>query len=101
MATQAALGTNPGSPTIRETAAGVAAVRSLAPDRPPAGMWLTAWRRFMRHRLALVGLTILITLAVASTLAPWLTPYQPNKTNLTAMINAPTLSHPLGTDELG
>jgi peptide/nickel transport system permease protein len=55
----------------------------------------------MRHRLALLGLALVGIFALGSLLAPWLTPYQPNKTNLTAMLVAPTMAHPLGTDELG
>jgi peptide/nickel transport system permease protein len=46
--------------------------------------------------LAVVG-----ALSLAVLVAPWITPYQPNKTNLTAMLEPPNLAHPMGTDELG
>jgi ABC-type dipeptide/oligopeptide/nickel transport system permease subunit len=96
----AASGVQPAIPL--ERAAGVAeAVAELGALRPAAGVWTSAWRRFMRHRLALFGLAIVGLLALASLLAPWLTPYQPNRTNLSAMLVAPTPAHPLGTDELG
>ena len=85
-----------------ERAPGVTeAVAELSMLRPAAGVWTSAWRRFVRHRLALLGLAVVGLFALASLLAPWLTPYQPNKTNLTAMLVAPTMAHPLGTDELG
>lgn len=37
---------------------------------------LTVWRRFRRHRLALVGLSIAIFLIVASFIGPYLTPFE-------------------------
>ncbi len=74
---------------------------ALGAGRPAEGVWATAWRRFRRHRLALAGLVVIAVFAVASLLAPWLTGYEPNKTNLSAMIEPPTVAHPMGTDELG
>jgi peptide/nickel transport system permease protein len=69
--------------------------------RAPVGLWGAAWQRFCRHRLALVGLGVVLAFGLAALLAPWLTPYQPNKTNLSSMLEAPGLAHPMGTDELG
>ena len=59
------------------------------------------WRRFARHRPALIGLAVVLAFALAALLAPWLTPYEPNTIDLEAMLQAPAVQHPLGTDELG
>ena len=67
----------------------------------PAGPWRLAWRRFRRHRLAIVGMVVIAFLASASLLADVLSPYNPTKTNLLEMLDAPSVAHPMGTDELG
>jgi len=59
------------------------------------------WRRFTRHRMAVVGLLVVSLLGVASVLAPWLSPYDPNKPQLLTQLRAPSPVHPLGTDDLG
>jgi peptide/nickel transport system permease protein len=60
-----------------------------------------AMRRFFRHRLAVVGLTILTLIVVAAILAPWLTPYEPNQIDLRARSQGPSTDHWLGTDRTG
>src|SRR5688500_5649102 len=37
--------------------------------------WQLAWRKFKKHRLALLGLGILITLAIIAVIGPILMPY--------------------------
>ena len=59
--------------------------------------WL---RTLVRDRKALFGLIVLVILALAALLAPWLAPYDPNEM-MYDMIGAPSLAHPLGTDDLG
>jgi peptide/nickel transport system permease protein len=59
------------------------------------------WRRFSRHRLALVGLGILVFLILVSIFAPLLTPYSPTAPNLAHVLLPPSAAHPLGTDALG
>ena len=67
-------------------------------ERSPAQM---AWRSFRRHKPAMAGLTIVLLLSLAAILAPLLTPYDAEKTDLDAMLEPPTWAHPMGTDELG
>lgn len=76
----------------------VAATRAA---RPAEGLWRLTWRRFCAHRLGLAGLAVVGSIALASLLAPWITPYDPNKTNLDARLQGPSAAHPFGTDELG
>jgi peptide/nickel transport system permease protein len=60
-----------------------------------------SWLRFVaQDKKALAGLIVLAVLTVAAVLAPVITPYDPNAM-LYDMIGAPSLAHPLGTDDLG
>lgn len=58
-------------------------------------------RRFLRNRLAVVGLAVLLLLALAALLAPWIVPAPPSKIFFTEMRASPGGAHLLGTDELG
>jgi len=57
--------------------------------------------RFMRNRLALVGMCIILTLAIVAVLAPILAPYEPSKQNLRALSLPPSWEHFFGTDQVG
>jgi peptide/nickel transport system permease protein len=59
------------------------------------------WRRFKRHRLALVGGAILLLLYLAAIVTPWIAPYGYAELDLTAFNQPPSLKHPMGTDRLG
>jgi len=61
----------------------------------------TVWKRFRRHRLAMIGLTILIVLVFASVFAPLLTKYSPSAIDLQAYRLGPSREHWLGTDTAG
>lgn len=55
----------------------------------------------LRHnKVALFSILFLIFIALISVFA-FLYPYNPNKTNVSIMLQAPSLAHPFGTDELG
>lgn len=59
------------------------------------------WRRHLwRDKKALGGAIVLTSLLLAALLAPWITPYDPNSMEY-MMMEAPSLAHPLGTDDLG
>jgi peptide/nickel transport system permease protein len=60
-----------------------------------------AWRRFRRHRLALIGSLILGTMVVAVLAGPlvWRVPI--NEIDFKAKLKGPSMAHPLGTDDLG
>jgi peptide/nickel transport system permease protein len=61
----------------------------------------TVWSRFKRHRLAMIGLAILVVLAALSVFAPWLTKYSPTAVDLSAYRLGPSREHWLGTDTAG
>ncbi len=58
------------------------------------------WRRFVRHRLAMFSLGLIILIAVAVIGAPLLTAYNPIK-SAGKIEQAPSREHILGTDRLG
>lgn len=58
-------------------------------------------RRFVRHRLAMVGATIILALIVVALFGRALAPYDPNGMDFGARFAAPSLAHPFGTDEFG
>jgi peptide/nickel transport system permease protein len=59
------------------------------------------WRRFKHHRLAMIGGLILVLLYAAALATPWIAPYGYAQIDYTALNQAPSLKHPMGTDELG
>jgi peptide/nickel transport system permease protein len=59
-------------------------------------------RDFLRHSaLARVGFTIACLLILVALLAPWISPADPAAQNLAVRLQSPSLSHWMGTDELG
>ncbi len=77
--------------------AGVALEPALSPRRLLA-------QRFLRHRLAVVSLLLLVLLAAAAMAAPWveaLLGVDAEAVNLFQRMQPPSAQHPLGTDELG
>lgn len=64
-------------------------------------LWRLGWRRFLRHKLALVSLGTLAIFVLSALLAPWISPYDPNEIDLRVRYAPPSPAHPLGTDDLG
>lgn len=84
---------------------------------------MLAWRRLSRHRVALVGATVVFVFAVMAILAPWISPYDFRDQNRLLRFSSPSLAlserlssekcltpstlvwpcgiHPFGTDQLG
>jgi len=62
---------------------------------------MTAWTRFYRNRLAVVGLALIVVLALSAALAPWLAPYDPARQSLVEKRSTPGAKYWLGADEFG
>jgi peptide/nickel transport system permease protein len=60
-----------------------------------------AIRRFLRHRLAVFGLVVVVLFILAAVLAPWIAPADPIQTSWTSIRKAPSAAHWFGTDENG
>src|SRR3990172_4218917 len=56
------------------------------------------WRRFRRHRLAVIGGSAAVFLSLVAVLAPWLAPYRPEQISLADRWRVPSRTHPFGTD---
>lgn len=65
----------------------------------------TAWSKALhfvrRQPLGTIGLAIVIIMFVAGALSPVVAPFDPEENDFNAMMQAPSLVHLLGTDQLG
>jgi peptide/nickel transport system permease protein len=59
------------------------------------------WRRFRKHKMALLGTIITLVIVLMTIFAPLLTTYDPFKQNLRARFQPPSAEHWMGTDDLG
>ena len=83
------------------TVARAAGTDLAQPIARPRSQWRLAGERFAQHRLALVSIFVLVALALLSAFAPFISPYDPERTRLLDIYERPSLSHPFGTDSLG
>jgi peptide/nickel transport system permease protein len=58
-------------------------------------------RRFLRHKLAVGGLAVLILLVLMAIFAPVIAPHDPNYIDPVTMSDAPSGAHLLGLDQVG
>ncbi|MCX7904003.1 MAG: ABC transporter permease [Caloramator sp.] len=65
------------------------------------GPWQLAWIRLKRNKLAMVGLYTLIFMVFVSVFGPMISPYKMETLDLSNISSPPSLTHPLGTDEVG
>ena len=79
----------------------VAAQLAVRAARGSDSLWAEAWRRFRRHRLAMVGAVVLGAMVVAVLAGPVVYTVPINEIDFKTKLKAPSRSHPLGTDDLG
>jgi len=77
------------------------ALEGFSLRQKPRSLWSDAWRQFRRHRLAMAGTVVIALLVTLTLLGPtlWRTPI--DTIDFAASKAAPSLSHPLGTNDLG
>ncbi|HUV28062.1 MAG TPA: ABC transporter permease [Anaerolineales bacterium] len=68
--------------------------------REHESMMRLVWRRFRRHPGAIVGAVVLTVIILASVFA-FVSPYDPNTSDILSRLEPPSLQHPFGTDALG
>jgi peptide/nickel transport system permease protein len=61
----------------------------------------TVWSRFRRHKLAVVGMAVLLAMAIIAIAAPLLAPHAPNAISLANYRKPPSAEYLLGTDAQG
>ncbi|MBI5055864.1 MAG: ABC transporter permease [Nitrospirae bacterium] len=59
------------------------------------------WKRFKRNRLAITGGVVVFVLFFIASFANLVSPYDPSDIDRKHILEAPSVSHPLGTDDLG
>src|SRR5438034_6264356 len=59
------------------------------------------WKTLSRNRLALVGGVVVLFLAALAILTPVLAPWDPNRPDVKKILDPPSRTHLLGTDQLG
>ncbi len=59
------------------------------------------WRHFKKNRLGVGGLVIIVIVFFIAIFAPFLSPYDPGKTDVSLKLKPPSFQHYLGTDQLG
>lgn len=69
--------------------------------RPLTSPWSEAWRRFRKHKLAVVSAVLLGLLILAVLFGPLIWRVPINEIDFSVILQGPSLAHPLGTDDLG
>jgi peptide/nickel transport system permease protein len=64
-------------------------------------LWGDTWAQFRRHRLALLGLTVLTLIMLFVLVGPLVYTVDPEYADLTQMSLPPSAEHPFGTDDIG
>ena len=85
------------TPALRSAEAGVGVQRRKRHFSPG----LEAWRRFRRHRLAVLSGLILIVMVLVILLGSFVWSVPINAIDFTARLKGPSWAHPFGTDDLG
>ncbi|HLJ62169.1 MAG TPA: oligopeptide ABC transporter permease [bacterium] len=89
-----------GAATGRAVSTAAPAVAVVRAPRSTS-FWAIAGRRFLRHRLAVVGLIALAAVGGLAVFAPLLAPHGPTTIDPTQFQAPPSGTHPLGTDSVG
>jgi peptide/nickel transport system permease protein len=79
----------------------VSASVSAPAARPRIGPWQEAWRRFRKHRLAVISTGVLAALILAVVIGPFFWTLPIDEIDFSAQLQGPSWAHPLGTDDLG
>lgn len=95
------------SPAPREGQAQAATTGALADlglrrkGRKQSNLWLDAWRRLRKNKLAVIGLVIVILLSLTALFAPVLARESLDDQNYDALYAPPSRAYPMGADQLG
>ena len=65
------------------------------------GMGRIIWRRYRKHRLAMISTVVFLAIVLMAVFAPFIAPYDPTYIDPTAFDQSPSREHPLGTDRVG
>ncbi|RIK46916.1 MAG: ABC transporter permease [Chloroflexi bacterium] len=90
-------------PSSTSTAGAAHALTELGSlrQKKARSLWSNAWRQFRKHRLAMAGMVTLGILVLMSVFGPGLWGKSGTAIDFGIAIKGPSLSHPMGTDDLG
>jgi peptide/nickel transport system permease protein len=91
-------GSTPASLTAEPPVPALAGAKARSASFSPG---LEAWRRFRRHRLAVVSALVLLFMVLAVAVGPLVWRVAINDIDFSAQLQGPSWNHPLGTDDLG
>ncbi len=76
---------------------------TLEPGRtkPAESEWHRVWSRLARNPMALSGGALVLAWVLVALLAPWIAPYDPIDQDVARRLEAPSVHHWLGRDEIG
>lgn len=74
---------------------------SPSAERRTYSPWRETWRRYRRHRPAVISAVLLLLLILAVVIGPFVWRVSINDIDVVAGLQGPSLAHPFGTDDLG
>ena len=76
-------------------------LRDAQAARQYRSLWGNAWRQFKMHRLAMLGLIVLVFIATACFIGTFIYPRDIDEIDFMLIDASPSMSYPFGTDALG
>src|SRR6266498_3360609 len=67
----------------------------------PRGPFAVIWAFLQRQPIGAIGIGLVLIFGLAGIFADWIAPYSPTANDFSSMTEPPSLSHWLGTDQLG
>jgi len=89
------------SATIGAPGVPVGTLRDLTATKKSRSLWSNAWRQFRRHRLAMIGLCLLIFIFLACFVGNAIYPRGIDDLNFSMTNSPPSMEYPFGTDSMG
>lgn len=79
----------------------ITAIPTTALTAPPRSIMAATWRQFRAHKGGFAGLIVFIFILLVVYVGPLIHSVDPNKIDIRAKNQGPSLLHPFGTDNLG
>jgi len=74
---------------------------NLGGGRFHRSLWQITLQQFLRHKMAVAAVFVLLVIILSAFLAPVISPYDPLKTEASNKLQPPSRDHLMGTDDMG